>query len=169
METKGRGLSIHSSQGKAAVTRQWWQPEEKDKEKDGATCPAALPTRRSLWELCSKLKKRCGVMGSCGFPHWLPRVKLSPHPVPTFLSDPPSKAPRHRPCHPYTPGQVFEAHQCIDTLFKGKLSWERSQGSRGSCAPQSQQTGKSSYRHHKDTGHTCSNYPAVLPLSRDPP
>jgi hypothetical protein len=113
------------------VARQWWQPEEKDEEKDGATCPAALPTRRSLWELCSKLKKRCGVMGSCGFPHWLPRVKLSP--VPTFLSDPP-KAPRHRPCHPHTPGQVFEAHQCIDTHSsrdKGKLSWERSQGSPG--------------------------------------
>lgn len=72
------------------MARQWWQPEEKDKEKGGATCPAALPTQKVT--LGTLLKVEEALWGDGGM--WIPslategKVVVPPHlPWPTFLSD----------------------------------------------------------------------------------
>lgn len=58
METKDReGSASTPARESAAVARQWWQPEGKDKEKDGATCPAALPTQKVTLGTLLKVKE----------------------------------------------------------------------------------------------------------------
>lgn len=107
-EPRKAGSASTPARESTEVAWQWWWPEGKDKEKDGG--PHVLlpfPPRRSLWELCSKLKKLCGVTRGSGFPHWLQRVKWYGQCSPCQPPRIPPKAPRHQPCHSCTYGQVF--------------------------------------------------------------
>lgn len=85
------------------MSRQWWQPEEKDKEEE-TRGPATLPTQKVT--LGTLLKVEEALWGDGGM--WLPSLATEGEgvPGPAFLSDPP-KAPGHRPCHPCMHGHNF--------------------------------------------------------------
>lgn len=58
----------------AAGQWQWWQPEGEDKEREGATCPAALPTQKVTLGTLLEVREALRGDWGCGFPHWLQRV-----------------------------------------------------------------------------------------------
>lgn len=60
----------------AAGQWQWWQPEGEDKEREGATRPAALPTQKVTLGTLLEVREALWGDWGCGFPHWLQRVKL---------------------------------------------------------------------------------------------
>lgn len=133
METKDReGSASTPARESAAVARQWWQPEGKDKEKDGATCPAALPTQKVTLGTLLKVKEALWgdgdghVVSLTGY-----RGLIVPHSNLPLRLPKSTEAPALSSMHTWTGllGTPVYRH----TLFqnRGKLSWERSQGSQG--------------------------------------
>lgn len=159
-EPRKAGSASTPAKESTAVAWQWWWPEGKDKEKDGATCPAALPTQKVT--LGTLLKGKEALWGDEGV--WFPSLATEGKVVgqcPPFQLSPPTPQ-KHLGTGPVLHAHMDRSsrHTSVQTHTlpgtKGNCHARDLKAVRGSCAPQSQQTVKS-YSHHKDAVYTHHN------------